>query len=428
MFRTDSGILRGILAICVIATVTVMGCTQQSGRVVTIWHFWSEPEQRKAFNDIVTLLRKTFPETEITTVELSWSDGRAKLQTAFATGTAPDIVHLGSEWVASFAASGVLEPLERSLLDGVHPSLAPAVTIADTLYAVPWVMNTRALFLHSSLVSRAGVESGVSWNEAEGVLKSTYGASPSLAFGIQSFEPHNVLKRILPLLWSHGSGIARTIPWSATIDEAAVRGLERICRLTRCGVIGPSRSLDDRLRRGELSAWVSGMWNLDVPSINAAYVVQPRWWQDSASAGGSTHGSVIPSGILSADCWSIPRSGTQKETARRIVRTMMGASVASTFCNRLPDAGFPVTVTSTPSTRSTRSSAADRGHSADASFSRNRQAFLVATTHAVTLPTFQRFLDAESIMEEEIMEAVFERKTPRQALEDARLRLHRMGE
>ncbi|MFM8437907.1 MAG: hypothetical protein ACKOAX_05485, partial [Candidatus Kapaibacterium sp.] len=67
-------------------------------------------------------------------------------------------------------------------------------------------------------------------------------------------------------------------------------------------------------------------------------------------------------------------------------------------------------------------------HSADASFSRNRQAFLVATMHAVTLPSFQRFLDAESIMEEEIMEAVFERKTPRQALEDARLRLHRMGE
>lgn len=46
-------------------------------------------------------------------IGLNWSDGKTKLISAYNAGTQPDIVELGSDWVAQFSGGGVLEPLSR---------------------------------------------------------------------------------------------------------------------------------------------------------------------------------------------------------------------------------------------------------------------------------------------------------------------------
>ena len=83
------------------------GTAERDPHVIRFWHFWSEPGQKKALEALV----REFEQTRNVTVELtelSWNDGKMKLQAAFNSGAPPDVIELGSDWVAQFSSSGVL--------------------------------------------------------------------------------------------------------------------------------------------------------------------------------------------------------------------------------------------------------------------------------------------------------------------------------
>src|ERR1044072_987609 len=81
--------------------------TTTGKRTIRFWHFWTESGQAAALKKVV----QQFEEANNCTVEmtgLSWKDGKTKLQAAFNSGQPPDVVELGSDWVAQFSSAGVL--------------------------------------------------------------------------------------------------------------------------------------------------------------------------------------------------------------------------------------------------------------------------------------------------------------------------------
>ena len=60
---------------------------------------------------------------EIEMTELTWNNGHEKIVTGFASGRAPDVLELGSDWVPEFAKNGVLRDVS-----------AQAAEIVDQVY------------------------------------------------------------------------------------------------------------------------------------------------------------------------------------------------------------------------------------------------------------------------------------------------------
>src|ERR1041384_1822668 len=99
-------------AFALTAALLVQGCGDKQGgsanadgkTVVTFWHFQSEPGQKKALMERIKEFESENPTVHVDLQDLSWNDGKTKLMAAFNANNAPDVIELGSDWVAQFSA------------------------------------------------------------------------------------------------------------------------------------------------------------------------------------------------------------------------------------------------------------------------------------------------------------------------------------
>src|SRR5688500_9598935 len=102
------------LAIGVLALATSVSSTKTN---VTFLAF-GEPEEIKAYRTLVSSFERSHKSIDVKLIEASdRSDLLARLSTAFAGGTPPDLFLLNYRFYAQFAARNVLEPIEDRLHD-----------------------------------------------------------------------------------------------------------------------------------------------------------------------------------------------------------------------------------------------------------------------------------------------------------------------
>lgn len=84
----------------------------QSKKTVRIWQTETEPQTLAALNQLAAEFEKTRPDVEVKIEGLAWGDLEKKLTAALAAGAPPDAAHGQPITCASFAAKGLLRPLD----------------------------------------------------------------------------------------------------------------------------------------------------------------------------------------------------------------------------------------------------------------------------------------------------------------------------
>ncbi|MFM8771118.1 MAG: extracellular solute-binding protein, partial [Candidatus Kapaibacterium sp.] len=203
------------------------------------WHFWSEPSQRAALDSLIDAFERQHPTVDVQQTVLSWADGKAKLQVAFNSGSAPDVIHLGGDWFAEFDDAPLFDELPKSLGNGGR--------------SAQWLVNARALVYDSR--SSAGLPIG----------------------GLCVSDPHNVIKRVLPLLWLHGSLLYQRLPISRDLTDSLAGAIWNVVASSPHATRDRSRQLDELLLRGEIPSVLTGAWIVDMAhqQRNTALRVRP---------------------------------------------------------------------------------------------------------------------------------------------------------
>ena len=291
-----------ILPLCALIVCACQPAEHQ-GRVIRFWHFWSEPAQRKALESIIDEYERLHPGIEIESTELSWSDGKSKLQLAFNAGTEPDVIHLGLDWFTEFQRSRVFKRLPDSISANQN-GLIKDTSIVN--YAAVWCVNARALVAHKEVPRR------FSW-------------------GLCATDAHNVMKRMLPLLWMLGAErfcitLDENGAISPTMDSSLVQALYKVWANARTNsLIERSRQLDEYLLNGELQQVFTGSWIIDM--IHQREI---------------TFLKVFPQrSIVNGDVLAIGRNSKSVSDAADFTAFLTSYAQARTFCGQVSDAGFP---------------------------------------------------------------------------------------
>lgn len=282
-----------ILLLCCVSFIA-LSCTKNDASVETVrfWHFWSEPAQRNALELIVHDFEKLHPGVHVELTALQWSDGKSKLHLAFNAETQPDVLHLGLDWLAEFAEAGVLDTFSSGVKSEIH--FGP--------YATTWMVNARAL---------------VQWT----------GPPAKYKWGLCATDPHNVIKRTLPLLWAWGAPRFYTrMPLEADMDETLVLALDTLRMVAHDhALILPSRDLDQSFLRGEVHNMYTGNWIIGM-----------------AAKRGVTTYTVVPTvSILNGDVLCTTTKSTNKELGRQLAVYLASMGAAERFSNTVVDAGTP---------------------------------------------------------------------------------------
>jgi multiple sugar transport system substrate-binding protein len=126
------------------------------------------------------------PDIRVHVQQIPWTAAHEKLLTAYVGGAMPDVAQLGNTWVSEFAAIRALAPLgpwiERSpelAAEEYFAGIWSTNVVSDTVWGVPWYVDTRVIFYRTDLLAQAGYDSMPQtwdgWVEAMHAIKRVTG-------------------------------------------------------------------------------------------------------------------------------------------------------------------------------------------------------------------------------------------------------------
>jgi multiple sugar transport system substrate-binding protein len=174
------------------ATVVVTGCRDadaRSGqRELSVWALGAEGE---AVLPMVRDFERRHPDIHVRLQQIPFTAAHEKLLTAFVGGALPDVAQLGNTWVPEFAALNALSPLDSSMArDSTHTprddyfaGVLATNVVDDTLYGIPWYVDTRVMFYRTDLMRAAGVaHPPTTWAEWRDALVRVKRVQPAGSF------------------------------------------------------------------------------------------------------------------------------------------------------------------------------------------------------------------------------------------------------
>lgn len=367
---------------------------------LTFWHFWSEPSQKQAVMELIEKFEKE-NNCKVNTTELSWNDGLVKLKAAFSSNTAPDVLDLGSDWIAQFSSNNVLQEINSANFETQrfeNHFIEPGMW-QNKLYAIPWVVNSRVIFYNKELFKKAGLS-----EEAPKTIDDLYIFAEKInclgngvyGFGVNGSDPHRLYKKILPFIWTYGGKILDSTGNVKFDYPENIRAVEIYKKLSQVGLIETQKKLDDMFARGEIGIWISGSWLIEKikavnPFLSYGVALFPGLTKDTPGTS-----------FAGAEYLAINKVTKNRALAEKFIKFMTNGENALKLCKAIKEAGFP----------------ADKNYYFDNYFQTLpfMPIFAEQLKYAKLTPVHPKWLDIEAALENAVVEILYGKKGIYEAL------------
>lgn len=268
-----TGIARAVGTFTVLASLLLAGCARPAADAQTV-RFWAMGREGEVVAELLHEFERRNPDVRVELQQLPWKGAHAKLLTAFAGDSTPDVAQLGNTWIPELVALRALAPLDRELAassqvraDDYFPGIFATNCIDGALYGIPWYVDTRLLFYRRDLLVAAGFDdvptTWHAWRQAMAALKAR--AAPdqyAILLPLNEFEPLLVLalQQDEPLLRDGGR-------YGNFRSDGFRRALGFYLDLFAAGLAPPVSNTQianvwSEFGRGTFAFYPSGPWNI----------------------------------------------------------------------------------------------------------------------------------------------------------------------
>ncbi len=389
--------------LAVVFIVAFLSLPVSAATTLEWWQFWTDPGIKPTVDSLVNAFEMANPEIQVNVTDLTWANGQEKIVIAMASGTGPDLLELGSDWIAQFADKGHLADISADMAtDSGEYSGWSMSTYQGRVYAKPWILGTRVLFANRDLLNQVGYAPDwapvelVQWRDAMNKIaklgKGIYG------WGSNTAEKHRLYKKYLPFFWS----------WSAQLftDDGkycVISSEDGIASLTyykrihdSIAFVGDQRSIEDAFLDGKIGFIISGDWlvkrvELENRKINLAAFLMPGWGFPGRS-------------FLGGEFLAVNAKSDKKEAAIKFINFMTSPEAQVAFCKANRSAN--------PSSKEAQK---------DPYFTSNPilDVFIKQMRNSVHPPVDPNWPAYEDAIEAAVEDALFGSKLPAQALRNA---------
>jgi multiple sugar transport system substrate-binding protein len=283
-------------------------CREQhdDGRVIT---FWAMGREAESVAKLLPEFERRHPDIRVRLQMLPWKGAHAKLLTAFASDSLPDLLQLGNTWVPELVSLDALMPLDDRVKSSqtvdqsdYFAGIWDTNVIQDTLYGVPWYVDTRLLFYRRDLLSRAGFDAPPrtweEWLRQQAAIKQRGGPEDfAVLMPLNEFEPLLVLalQHDEPLLRDGMRyGNFRTDAFRETLSFYNTMFQRKFAPAITDAQVS---NVWNEFGRGVYAFYISGPWNIAEfkkrlpPELQSAWMTAPMpgpTGPGASSAGGSS--------------------------------------------------------------------------------------------------------------------------------------------
>ena len=152
-------------ALAAAALLALAACGASDSGNVTL-RFWAMGREGEVVKELMPEFERRNPGIRVRVQQMPWTAAHEKLLTSFVGNSTPDLAQLGNTWVPELEMLGALEPLSQrvrqsSVIDSTDyfAGVWRTNVVDDTLFGLPWYVDTRLLFYRTDILARAGVTS-----------------------------------------------------------------------------------------------------------------------------------------------------------------------------------------------------------------------------------------------------------------------------
>ncbi len=251
-----------IAAICTFSIV-------QAKTNVTWWQFWTDPSIKPVIEQMIAEFEQANPDIDIQLTDLTWANGHEKIVIAFGSNTGPDIVELGSDWIAEFAANNLLLDISEQISsDSSKYEGWGMAAYKGKVFAFPWILGTRVLFANRNLLNKLGYDENfvpLTFEQLREAAKRMPGLGKGIyGWGSNTPEKHRLYKKFLPFFWSYGAKLfSEDGSMCLLASDSSIKALKVYKELhDSCGFVADQRGIEDAFLDGKIGFIISGDWLL----------------------------------------------------------------------------------------------------------------------------------------------------------------------
>lgn len=187
------------------------------------------------YKGIESLFEAAYPDIDLKWVPIS--NYTQTLVTMFAGGSAPDVFNVYVEDLASWATTGMLEPLNSYIsktkfnLSPLFPAAVSAFSYEGNLYGIPIILNISGLFYSVDMLEAAGIRApDETWTWQDLAVyggKLTQDRNGDGIFEQFGFHRNSDLAQWVPLIHAYGGGIIdaakKQVSFNSSATQAALQ-------------------------------------------------------------------------------------------------------------------------------------------------------------------------------------------------------------
>lgn len=141
---------------------------------------WAMGEEGNQLSKFAENFEAEHENIELNVQAIPWANAHDSLLTAVASGEGPDVLQLGTTWVAEFAEAGAFLDLSEYAddfpminNDDFFEGALATTMFDDKIYGVPWYVDTRVLFYRSDILAEHGYdEAPQNWDELHEISRT----------------------------------------------------------------------------------------------------------------------------------------------------------------------------------------------------------------------------------------------------------------
>jgi multiple sugar transport system substrate-binding protein len=270
------------------------------------------------------------------------------------------------------------------------------------------MLGTRALYMNGDLMKRAGLSPlrpPTTWASFARAVQLVDAVDPEAkGFGMNSGEREVLFKKFMPFAWGNGGDILDSTQTRSVVSSPQnIEALRFYLSLKPHSLLDRQEMLDEAFSRGRLGFIISGPWMLrklpeSAPQLHFEVTLMPR----------PAEGRGSPASFAGAEALGIFRGSREKGAALKLARFLVREENAMPLYVATGNA-FPAAVAAEQDTYFV-------SHPRD-------RVFVEQLRTAVAPPVHPRWVEMEEILNGELEEAIYGKKSAEAALRSADSRI-----
>lgn len=232
-----------------------ISCSSNNEKTITFLHFFNSSQEQKEIEKIITDFENK-NDCKINVINYDQSRGPNELISSFKDKQNSDVIAFTSEWLAQIQSLGLLFDfqLKKKFDTAFYDFLIDNCKINGKLYCLPWLVNTRFLYLNRKIMKENNIKNlPLDFRMLFDYSDKINERGKYFGIGLTGHGRQTLFKNMMPMIFTFGGNLIDSIGDITINKNNNLNGIYYYLNLSHSGLLETKREIENQFIDGKIA-------------------------------------------------------------------------------------------------------------------------------------------------------------------------------